>query len=194
MQIIRHRTNRLADLALLDRSWGAEIDIRSRNGRLILSHDPHKNGEPFDRFVQSFSRRGQQGPLVLNTKEDGLEEEILKTLKRFQVNNYFFLDTTVPTTVRLAVKGNLPYFAVRASEFEPVEAALRFKNRVDWVWVDCFSGRPAPVSMIRKLAAHFRVCLVSPELPGYPLSAIRRFKGLGLISDAVCTKAPELWK
>ena len=45
MQIIRHRINHLAELAVLDRRWGAEIDIRSRNGRLILSHDPYKNGD-----------------------------------------------------------------------------------------------------------------------------------------------------
>lgn len=194
MLIIRHRVNRLADLAALDRRWGAEIDIRSRNGRLILSHDPYKTGEPFDRFVQAFSRRGQRGPLILNTKEDGLEEKILRTLKRLNLKNFFFLDTTVPTTVRLAVRGKLREIAVRASEYEPADAALHFKNKVDWVWVDCFSGRPAPRAAIKKLSRHFKVCLVSPELAGHPLSSIRRFKTLAPLLDAVCTKAPELWK
>lgn len=191
-KIIRHRVNRKADVLRLDPAWGAEVDIRSIRKKLISVHDPYKNGESFSSLVQSMGRR-LKGPIILNPKEDGLESDIISLVKKAGIKDYFFLDLTIPTTVKLAMKRRIKNIAIRVSEVEPVEFALKFKNRVNWIWLDCFSGKPASKKTILKLRKHFRICLVSPEMEGYSPSRIRVFKKLKPLADAVCTKHPGLW-
>src|SRR4030067_2525890 len=47
MKYIAHRVNTLADLRSLPREYGGEIDLRDRGERLILQHDPFKDGGGF---------------------------------------------------------------------------------------------------------------------------------------------------
>jgi hypothetical protein len=190
---IRHRVNRIVELDSVKKTWGVEIDVRSRNGKLILNHETHAAGDPLVDFVTAFKRRGIAGPLIVNTKEDGHEDAILALLARKRISNFFFLDTTLPTMVRLFVKRRIPNVAVRVSEYEPLEFARHFKNRVAWAWLDCFSGVPPALAQVKKLRRDFRVCLVSPELQGYAPSRIAAFLPLAPHIDAVCSKYPDLW-
>ena len=86
-------------------------------------------------------------------------------------------------------------FAVRFSEYEPLNLALKFKEKVEWVWVDCFNYLPLETKSYLELKKHFKICIVSPELQGHPLSMIKEFKKQlnGFELDAVCTKRPDLW-
>jgi hypothetical protein len=192
MQVVRHRINRISELKKLGAGLGAEIDIRSRGGRLILNHEPHANGDSLNAFLDVYAAQRRGRLLILNPKEDGLESEILKQLRRRKIENYFFLDLTIPTTVRLS-KQREKRLAIRVSEFEPLEFALRFKNRASWIWLDCFSGQPPAVSLAKRLSRHFRICLVSPELEGYSEARIDQFRRLTAVADAVCTKFPDRW-
>jgi hypothetical protein len=194
LQIIRHRVNSAAGLAKMPAHHGAEIDIRSRDSRLVLNHDPFRGGEDLDPFLRAWARLDIRGPLILNTKEDGHETAVASLLRRYKIQNYFFLDTAPATLVRLARTGRFHKAAVRVSEFEPVEAALRLKGLVGWAWLDCFSGKPAPAALVKKLARHFKVCAVSPELQGYPRSSIPKFQSIAGLLDAVCTKTPGAWE
>jgi hypothetical protein len=85
--------------------------------------------------------------------------------------------------------------AVRFSEREPIEYALAFAGAAGWVWVDCFTRLPLDAHNHARLKAHFKICLVSPELQGHDTSRIEEFKIQlrGLQIDAVCTKVPERW-
>lgn len=192
-QIVAHRVNTLAELRQLPPSYGAEFDVRSRGSRLILHHEAFHEGEWLDPFLEFYASSGRQSLLIFNPKEDGLEAEILARVERHRIENFFLLDLAFPTMVRLAVKQGLRAIAARVSEYEPVEAALRFKGRVDWVWLDCFTGEPVDPQRLAPLRPHFKICAVSPELQGYPREAIFKFRRLDPYLDAVCTKHPEAW-
>ncbi|MBI5209708.1 MAG: hypothetical protein HY927_07050 [Elusimicrobia bacterium] len=193
MEIVAHRVNSIERVAALDARFGAEIDIRSRKGRLVLNHEPHAEGPGLEGFLDAFARTRRGRILILNVKEDGLDGEVLPMLAERGIERFFFLDLTYPSTVRLAVRGRERRIALRVSEYEPAAAALLLARRVDWVWLDCFSGKPAQARTAGALGRRFKVCLVSPELEGYPPARIAGFRPLGRHADAVCTKHPELW-
>ena len=87
-------------------------------------------------------------------------------------------------------------FAVRYSEHEPIEYAISFSGKCEWVWVDYFSKSALDKNTYLNLKKlNFKICLVSPELQGHQLSKIQQYKrSLSEFEiDAVCTKHPELW-
>ncbi|MBI1860396.1 MAG: hypothetical protein HYR96_05715 [Deltaproteobacteria bacterium] len=195
MQYIKHRINSAKELPSLNRAWGAEIDLRSdvsRPGEILLSHDPWRWGETLEEWLGVWGELGFGGPLILNTKEDGLEARALELLEARAISHFFFLDTALPTLVRITAKRERR-FAVRLSAFESLESVMRFRGRADWVWVDCFEGVPVEEALVRRIAQHFQVCLVSPELQGRPVDSIAQFQGLAKLAQAICTKNPEAW-
>ena len=104
-----------------------------------------------------------------------------------------FLDSSIPFMVKYINEG-WKKFAIRFSEYEPIELALEFKDKVEWVWIDCFN-KLLNRNAYLELKKHFKICLVSPELHGHKLSMIKDFKKQinGFNIDAVCTKRPDLW-
>ena len=190
MLIIDHRVNTLKSLKNRIND-GVELDLRYENKDIILHHDPFEKGEKFEDFLRKFNLDF----IILNIKSEGIEEEVLKLLKKYNVPDYFFLDTSIPFIIKYINKG-WSKLAVRFSEYEPVEFALKFRDKVDWVWVDCFTHLPLTNESYLQLKKHFKICLVSPELQGHPKSMIEEFKKQieGFKIDAVCTKDPDLWK
>ena len=196
MRFIAHRRNTTAELAATPTGYGVEIDLRAAaGGRIVLHHDPFRSGEDFADWLRSFRHR----TLILNVKEDGLEERAAALVRARGIEDYFFLDQPVPSLLRCAALGERRC-AVRVSEFEPVEMALRFAGRVGWVWVDCFTRLALTGSEAGRLRdAGFKLCMVSPELQGR--TAAHEIPGMarlvaerGIAPDAVCTKAPERWQ
>jgi hypothetical protein len=195
MKWIRHRMNRASDLKNLRPGEGAEIDLRSdvnSKGRIHLSHDAWNEGDDFETWLKVYSSEAR-GTLILNTKEDGLEGRVLELLKRYHINDYFFLDTQIPTLIWRHTNLKETHFAARLSIYEPQELARCLIGRADWLWLDGFGGKPLDVAQVLPLKEHFKLCLVSPELLKQPLEAISQFKELGKVCDAICTKSPEAW-
>jgi hypothetical protein len=172
---------------------GAEIDLRSQGNKIILHHDAFESGNSFEDFLKIWVQKHLQNTLILNPKEDGLERIVLELLNKYSITKYFFLDLPTPTIVRLCRKENLKKLAVRISEFETIESALRFEGFVDWVWVDSFEGRVTDQKILERLQKSFKLCLVSPELQGYPIEKISEFMELQKYFTAVCTKNPQAW-
>ncbi len=192
MILIEHRVNTVAQLRQMPTEHGAEIDIRTFGTRLVLNHQPQQDGDSLDDFLGAC----RHGPLILNVKEDGLEDQILAKVDRLGIANAFFLDITIPTALRLARKAE-KRFAIRFSEFEPLEYCLRFAGLAQWCWVDCFHSLPLDGETAALLRKHFKLCLVSPELEGHdPEVRIPEFKRqlAGISLDAVCTDFPQSWK
>lgn len=190
MKLIKHRVNTIKSIPKKNIN-GVEIDLRYKNQEIILHHDPFSDGEMLENFLKKFNLNF----IILNVKSEGIEEEVLRLLKKYNVSDYFFLDSSIPFMVKYINKG-WSKFAVRYSEYEPLELALKFKNKVDWVWVDCFNYLPLNEVSYLELKKYFKICLVSPELQGHPLSMIEVFKKQlsSTPIDAVCTKRPDLWK
>lgn len=197
MMYFQHRMNEAAGLGALDPSWGVEIDLRSnveRPGHIHLSHDPWRLGQPLEDWLAVFRASELRGPVILNTKEDGLEDRALELCRQRGVEDVLFLDTAAPTLVNHVERGLGHLFFVRVSRDEPVEAVQAFRGKVHWAWVDCFNGEPLPPSVVDRLRPDFKVCLVSPELHGRPLDEVRRFGDLFRLAQGVCTKMPGLWQ
>ena len=190
MKLIKHRINSADQLNFAKNLYGVELDLRYKGKDIILHHDPFNDGEKFEDYLKEFNLSF----LILNIKSEGIEEEVLRLVKKYKVPDYFFLDTSIPFIIKYTKKG-LNKFAVRYSEYEPLELALKFKNKVEWVWVDCFTYLPIDDESYSQLKKYFKICIVSPELQGHNLSLIERFKKQlsGFEIDAVCTKRPDLW-
>lgn len=191
---IKHRVNQIEKLQDHLVSWGAEIDLRSdvtEPKKIHLSHDAWVKGDDFEKWLEVFKSKKIQGTLILNTKEDGLEERCLELMTAKSLDNFFFLDTTIPTLVHLGKKYK-KYFAVRYSSYENLELCVALKEHATWAWVDCFNRQPVTVAEVLALKqAGFKVCLVSPELQGGQQSDKMNFKDLIAVSDAICTKFPN---
>ena len=192
-EIIRHRRNTRAELTETPQDYGVEVDIRSFGDRLVIHHDPFVEGEAFETWLEAY----RHGTLILNVKEEGLEQRLLDLMAKAGIERFFFLDQSVPFLIRTARAGERRC-AVRVSEYETVGSAMRLAGMVDWVWVDCFTRFPISGDEARALqAVGFKLCLVSPELQGRPVDTIADFRrdvaDRGISAEAVCTKAPELW-
>ena len=206
MLIIQHRCNESSLLAGLSNDFGCEIDIRNHGDELIVIHDAfNTNAEFFSDWLSKYAHKF----LIVNVKEEGLEEKILPILKINKVEDFFILDESFPYIRKWALSGE-SRFAVRVSQFESYRTALSFslslkakEKKVSWVWIDCFDGQPIPKSEALALkSAGFKLCYVSPELhhiqnPACWQGLVKIFFGSlssqEIIPDAVCTKIPSTW-
>lgn len=194
MIIIRHRRNTIAELEATDKRYGVEVDIRSYGDLLVIHHDPFVKGILFSDWLTSF----QHNTLILNVKEEGLEERLLDLMGQHGIEHFFFLDQSFPFLIKIAESGE-SRCAVRVSEFESIDTALSLAGKVEWVWVDCFSRFPLDAhSADRLVSAGFKLCLVSPELQGRSapeeIPLLRKLLAREKIEPhAVCTKDPILW-
>jgi hypothetical protein len=157
MEIIIHRVNEIKFLSNIPSNYGIEIDIRSQNSKLILNHEPHKNGDLLTNFLENYNH----GTLILNIKEAGIEKEVLKLVQRFKIQSYFLLDVEIPFLFS-AMKENIKEIAVRYSEFEPINFCTQFNKIFDWVWIDTPYTFPLNKEIDSKLI-NFKKCLVCPE-------------------------------
>lgn len=194
MKVFVHRVNSSDRLREIPLEFGVEIDIRSSNGEINLSHDVGESGERFDVWLEGYNHAG----IIINVKEDGLEAETHRILDAHGVSEFFFLDQSFPALVASARMGRRNC-AVRISEYESPASALLLAGQLDWVWADCFDSFAFDFDELRALQeGGFRVCLVSPELQGRRgFSEVRntqkRMHESGWRPDAVCTKYPEHW-
>ena len=193
MIIVEHRKNLKTELNLVSKNHGVEIDLRLSHGDLVLAHDPYSPGEKFSDWIQEFDH----ALLILNVKEEGLEEIILKELSAKPINNYFFLDQALPSVIRsIKLKHSV---AARISEFEKFTWTSEIAP--SWIWIDCFSGNwdflDQELERISKLS--IKTCLVSPELQGrFDHSETMNLKSIlnnhNYVPDAVCTKESSKWE
>jgi len=197
MIYIEHRKNQKELLAKVPSQHGVEMDLRSlitEPGSLLVTHDAFSQGDDFRAWAQEFKRAGLQGPLVLNTKEDQLEETIFSVLAQEGLEQYLFLDTAFPTFIKYWQRGLGHRFMLRMSKYETFSNLEMFKGSVQWVWVDCFHGEALDISLVERAARDFKLCLVSPELQGHSLeSKVKEFLPLAPLMSAICTKNPNFW-
>ncbi len=195
MNIIAHRRNSVAELLSTPTQYGVEVDIRSRGQELIIHHDPYAEGICFEDWLSHY----QHSTLILNVKEEGLEERLIHLMQSRGCEDYFFLDQSFPCLVKLSGRGE-KRCAVRVSEFESMETALSLAGRVKWAWVDCFTRFPLTgdqAELLQNVGLH--LCLVSPELQGRHAETeipalIEVLNQQGILAEAVCTKRPDLWR
>ena len=194
MELIAHRINTIEELKKVPKEYGVEIDIRDQGDRLILQHDPFKNGEDFEEYLKHYNH----GTIILNIKSERIEFRVIELLNKYKINKYFFLDCSFPMIYLLTKQGE-KNIALRFSEFEDIGTILNMKDKVKWNLIDCFTKSPLDLEnyLVFKKAG-LKICLVSPELQKKDISAIEIYINdllrQGITVNAVCTKRPDLWK
>jgi len=194
MIIVQHRVNDVRHLIDTPHHLGVEVDIRSNTSGLYLAHDPFCDGEPLDEYLSNFKHR----LIVLNVKEEGLEEKCLELLRETGVPDYFFLDQSMPFLIRRGLQG-IKDGACRISEYESLATVQNLREFCEWVWVDSFHSPGLGLERISELKEMgLKVCLVSPELHGSNrnnelVDLIDLVQESDIAIDAVCTKFPEAW-
>lgn len=186
-----HRVNTVAQLAKVDYSCGIEVDLRANADDIYLAHDPFTQGELLSNLLQKYDHR----LIILNVKEDGLEDRAMQLLAKYHIEEYFFLDQPFPTLRKNSILGR--NCAVRVSENEPIPHQVK---DMTWIWVDSFTGDWSHLVETADFARNksLKTCLVSPELHGRSgkeeiIAMKELLHNAGLSADAVCTKFPGEW-
>jgi NDP-sugar pyrophosphorylase family protein len=189
-----HRINTVNELKNIHICYGIEIDLRDNlNGEIYIAHDPFVNGELFSDFLQHYNHSF----IILNIKSERIEYKVLDLIKKHNISNYFFLDSSFPMIYKLSNEG-IQNIAIRFSELEGLDTVLNMKGKVNWVWVDCFSKIPLNRENYKILKeAGFKLCFVSPELQNQP-NKIKEYKEYfnkeNIIMDMICTKSYNIEK
>lgn len=211
---VSHRVNSIEELLATDTTHGIELDIRdSPDGKLRIVHDPYLDGDDLEKYLDYYKHK----LIIFNVKSERIEYKILELINKINISNYFFLDSSVPMIHKLIsyhdtinndnnkntnTKNtvNKVNIAVRFSEYEPIEFVMKFSNKVNWVWVDCFNNFPLNPENYKVLKnGGFKICIVSPELQDQPEKIKIYAKYIidnNLIPDAICCKYYniDVWK
>ena len=194
MEIIAHRINTIKQLKNLRTNFGVEVDIRTYNNELVIGHDPFSNYINFNDWISEYKHR----TLILNVKEDGLEDILLLKMKLHNIKKFFLLDQGFPYLVKTINNGE-KRCSIRFSEYESINTALSLKGKVEWVWVDFFTKFPLNLQTYNILKnSNFKLCIVSPELQGHDDLTCVKLKNYLIKNkislDAVCTKKMGFWE
>lgn len=193
MEIIAHRINKISELKRLPKRFGAEIDLRTYGSKIILSHDPFSKGESFKEYLENYNN----GTLVLNIKEAGIEQDVIKMTKKFNIKNFFLLDLEMPFVCKSS-KMTKKHLSLRFSEYESIETAKNLINKSKWIWIDTFKILPVKRSNVRILKK-FKSCLVCPERWGRPhdiKNYFNKLKRLNFFPNSIMTskKYAKAWE
>ena len=195
MEFIAHRVNTIKELKKIPKKYGVELDLRDFGERLILQHDPFIDGEDFEEYLKHYNH----GTMILNIKSERIEYKVLELIRKYNIQKYFFLDSSFPMVNLLSNQGERK-IALRFSEFESLDTILKLKNKIDWVWIDCFSKLPINRYNYKLLKdLNLKLCLVSPELQRQE-EKIKEYKDYlrkeGVFLDAICCKVKNIpkWK
>lgn len=187
MEFIAHRINTIEELKQVPTEYGVELDLRDFGERLILQHDPFKDGEDFEEYLKHY----EHGTMILNIKSERIEHKVLELIQKYGIKKYFFLDSSFPMIYLLSKSGE-KNIALRFSEFEGLDTVLAMAGKVEWIWVDCFTKLPINIenySILKNLG--FKFCLVSPELQNHYEDLVEYKNSLitqGIYFDAICCK------
>ncbi len=158
MEIIIHRINKIKELKEIDKNFGLEIDIRTKNSKIILNHEPYSQGDLLENYLSNY----KHGTLILNIKEAGIEDDVLRMVKNFtNIKNFFLLDVEIPYLFKCMEK-NEKNVAVRLSMYEPIDLAKKFSSKFNWLWIDTYKSLPINKKDL-KIINKFKKCLVCPE-------------------------------
>lgn len=157
MELIMHRINRINDLKKIPPQFGCEIDLRTNGSKVILNHNPFARGDNFIDYLDEY----KNGTLILNIKESGIEDFVLKEVKKREIKSYFLLDVEIPYLIS-TLKTKEKNIAIRFSEYEPVENVMTFKDKFDWLWIDTINRLPL-TSLNKHEFQNFKSILVCPS-------------------------------
>lgn len=173
MRILAHRGYWNAEIqknspkalkSALERGYGFESDVRDYMEKMVISHNVanslSQDAEEVFKWLQEYN---DEYCFAVNIKADGLKDILYNLIKKYNINNYFIFDMSVPQMVEYREMG-VRYFT-RQSEVEQVPCLY---EDAAGVWIDGFwSTDWITEELVKKhIAEGKEVCLVSPDLHG----------------------------
>lgn len=176
-------------------NFGVETDIRDYDTELVISHDmADDNCLLVDTFFESYTEINSNLPLAINIKADGLQEKLKILLNKFNIENYFVFDMSVPDGL-LYLRHGLKVFT-RQSEYEKEPS---FYGEACGVWLDEFKGHWINERVILShIQDNKKICIVSPDL--HKRDYLREWEEYKYIEQKfginlmICTDYPEIAK
>ncbi len=174
-----------------DNRIGTETDFRDYMEKLVVSHNVADANSPLaEEFFKLYQRI--KCTLALNVKADGIQELLKEVLTKYEIENYFCFDMSIPDTLGYIDEG-LKFF-VRQSEYEEMNSLY---NEADGVWVDGFIDddwiTPELIGEHRDKGK--RVCIVSSDLHGRDYQKLwEKLKIKEILDDEdiiLCTDYPD---
>lgn len=172
--------------------FGTETDIRDYQGELVISHDiADKSSLKLEILFELYHKINPTLPLALNVKADGLQCKLKELLNKYEINNYFLFDMSIPECLQYVRQGFNIY--TRQSEYEINPS---FFNEANGIWLDEFHGHWINKEIIQHYNISKKICIVSPDLHkrdyyetwnDYKLIE----KELNTDKIAICTDYPE---
>ena len=144
-----------------EKGFGTELDLRDLNRILVVSHDPPGSDVLVAHEMFEIHRRLNPNlTLALNIKSDGLQHLLSSLIHRFEVEDCFVFDMSVPDSIHW-IRAEVPFFT-RHSDVEEHPALY---SQASGVWLDAFHSDWWDADVVsRHVSAGKRVCIVSPEL------------------------------
>lgn len=191
--IYAHRVNTSKKLKKLNPNLGIEIDVRYRDGNLVLMHDLTPEGERLKNFMENYRHKS----IIVNVKDDLIEDKVEELFSDMMIKDYMFLDSLPATLIRRSIdkkKNNM----IRISEYEDLNIKLVKMNPPKGIWVDAFHDIWYNAKFLQNLHEDTgsEIILVSPELHDpHRTSELDLLISENLesieIPISVCTKFPE---
>lgn len=143
--------------------YGTETDVRDYDGRLVISHDiANKNSFSLDYFLELYKANNCQRTLALNIKADGLYQHLKSSLKKYQVENYFVFDASIPDMVV-----GLEFGLNTLARFSEYECKNLLWNKCSGIWIDRFHEQKLDLDLIAQMVNENKIAaIVSDELHG----------------------------
>ena len=192
VKIIVHRVNKVKEYNNLTNFFGVETDIRDYGKKIVLSHDPNKQGEDFFKFVRKVNKT-----IFLNIKSSGLLKKIINFIKKKKI---YLLDISFSEFDYLYKQKLSNKILLRFSSYEKFDLKNKYFKKIEWIWYDYFHGLKITKNEYLYLKKYKKkICLVSPDLLGKKREILRYINHLNqnkIKIDAVCTKENniKLWK
>lgn len=141
--------------------FGTETDIRDYKGQLVISHDiANDESMNVEQFFQIYNQYDKTLPLALNIKADGLQEQLKALLEKYDIQNYFVFDMSVPDGLQY-LKHDITSFT-RQSEYENNPS---FYNKAKGIWLDEFHKHWIDKTILENHISNKKeICIVSPDL------------------------------
>lgn len=182
-----------AFLLSLENGFGFESDIRDYCEKLVISHNiANAFSIDLEEIFKLLNDYNDRFTFAINIKSDGLKYLLNSYIKKYNINNYFVFDMSIPQMFEFN-EMNMNYFS-RQSDIESIP--YLYEN-AKGIWVDCFKSTEWITKDLinNHLEKEKKICLVSPELHGN--SDYRNFwekiKKFNLNSDQLmlCTDYPD---
>lgn len=141
--------------------FGTETDLRDYCGELVIAHNiADSKNIPFSRMLEIYKQHKCKGTLAINIKANGLQKKLLQELLKYEIENYFVFDMSVPDLRESIVAGLKCYTRYSEEEKQP-----SFLKDSDGIWVDSFIlDESLEDSLVELEKMKKPLCFVSDEL------------------------------